>query len=84
MKKIEKKNIKLDETEVINYKRLDGIIKKIEKIVIQEEELDYVEQKLLYDILLDRRMDRINKVRMNDSVGNMDFGGIIKRVMGSK
>ena len=84
MKRIEKKNIKLNETEMINYERLNAIVKDIEIIVIKEEELDYVEQKLLYDVLLDRRMDRINQLKMNDSVNNMPFGSIIKRVMGGK
>ena len=78
MKKKDKKNLG---NEIINYGILHPLMLRIEEIIIKEEELDYVEQKLLYDVLLDRRMDRINKVKMNDSISNMPFGSIIKRVM---
>jgi len=65
--------------EVINYDRLDKIIKAVEELVITKNELDFVEQKLLYDILLDRRMDKIHQIKMSDSVGNMPIMDLVKK-----
>ena len=71
----------MNKEKMINYERLNAIVKDIELIIIKEEELDFVEQKLLYDVLLDRRQDKINNVKMNDSVSNMPFGNIVNKFM---
>jgi hypothetical protein len=71
----------MNKEKMLNYERLNAIVKDIELIIIKEEELDFVEQKLLYDVLLDRRQDKINNVKMNDSVSNMPFGNIVNKFM---
>ena len=75
MRRIDKTN---RDDELINYERLDKIIKAVEEIIITKNELDFVEQKLMYDILLDRRMDKIQQLKMTDSVSKIPLMDIVK------
>ena len=64
---------------MINYARLGELVRWHENW-IKEEALDLDEQKLLLDILIDRRLQRLNKMRASDMVGNISLGGLFKKI----
>ena len=63
---------------LINYERLDKLVKGWEKFKKQEE-LDLDEEKYLLDILMDRRNKEISKLQVNDTLFNLPFGGLWKK-----
>ena len=64
---------------LINYKRLDDLVKRFEAF-IKEQEIDLDEQKLLFDILRDRREQALNQMRARDMTMNMPLGGLFKKL----
>ena len=69
---------------LINYEKLDELVRKYELLFITEEELDIDEQKLLLQILLDRRDKKYQDLRMKDSVNNMPLGSLMKKILKKK
>ena len=66
---------------LINYDRLDRLVKSFEEWK-ENQELDIDEEKLLMDILKDRRETKLMKLRTDDYLGNFNnslFGSIFKK-----
>lgn len=70
-------------SKLIDYGRLTDLVKKHEAFM-RAEELDMDEEKLLMDILKDRRDQRLQKVRAKDMIGQMPLGGLMSRIMKGK
>jgi hypothetical protein len=68
---------------IINYERLTEIIQKVE-LLYSVEGVDLDEQKLVMEILRDRREQALNKIRASDMAMSMPFGGLLKKLGGLK
>ncbi len=64
---------------LINYARLEQLVADFEAF-LKENKLDADEQKLLMDIMRDRREQALNKIRASDMAMNMPFGSLFKKV----
>ena len=64
---------------LINYTRLTELVNLFEKL-LKDEGIDIDEEKLLMDVLRDRREQKLNKLKMSDAMGSLPLGGLLGRV----
>ena len=61
---------------VINYGKVETVIRDFESLAAKHN-LDLDEQKFIFAILEDRRIQKITKMRTDDALGNIPFGFLL-------
>ena len=65
---------------IIDFKELEKRIVAVETVLI---DLKLDEKMVVLDHVKSRVQDTINKTKMNDAVGNMPLGSLMKRAFGA-
>jgi len=65
---------------LIDYSRVDELVKDYENLFLVDHSLDMDEEKLFLEVLKDRREVKYQNIRMKDSVSNMPLGGLFKKL----
>lgn len=66
------------EEKIINYKKLDIVVKDTIGL-FNKHNLDLDEQRLILNIMEDRRINEINKLKTSDALSNIPFASLFKK-----